>query len=118
MALDSPAGYPTAEEHLRHVQHALGSHHQPVWRARDGAPADNTNLIDPESGALRDVKWGRDGLGRLVWTFEGETYTKQYLPPMLHNLEATPEVLLAEMDYAGVDMAVLHTDPALGLLGC
>jgi len=52
--------------------------------------------------------------GRVVWTVEGEDYTKQFFPPNLRNLEYTPHSLIAEMDYAGVDVALLHTDPMLG----
>ena len=110
--LDSPQGYDSLAQKMRTVQSELGGHHQPVWRVRDRAPADNGTLVDPETSALREVEWTRH-LGRLAWKFDGETYTKQYLPPMLHNLECPPEVLIAEMDYAGVDLGILHTFPTL-----
>lgn len=111
--LDAQAGYSSLAEKMRAVQRELGGHHQPVWRVKDRARAENSVLIDPETGEFHKVIWGRDN-GRLVWTHDGETYTKQYLPPMLHNLEMPPEVLIAEMDYAGVDMAILHSSPHLG----
>lgn len=110
---DSPQGYGTVEARMRVLQTELGGHHQPVWRVRDRAPADNSTLVNPTTSELRDVEWKRH-IGQLVWTYEGETYTKQYLPPMLHNLECPPELIIAEMDYAGVDMGVLHTYPLLG----
>ena len=113
--LDSPAGYASLDEKMRHVQREFGGHHQPVWRVRDRAPADNSTLVDPDTGEPRELKWRRH-LGRLVWDYEGETYTKQYVPPMLHNLEFPPETLIAEMDYAGVDKAVFHHSPHLGML--
>mgnify|MGYP001125996687 CR=1 FL=1 len=106
--LDSPAGYATLDEKMREVQRELGGHHQPVWRVRDRSHADNGALIDPDTGRHRIVEWGRDALGRLVWSYDGETYTKQYVPPSLTNLESTSHGLVAEMDYAGVDVAVLH----------
>ena len=111
--VDAPQGYPTLEAKMRAVQAELGGHHQPVWRVRDRAPSDNSTLIDPETGELREVEWTRD-LGRLAWKVDGETYTKQYLPPMLDNLECPPEVLIREMDYAQVDVGLLHTYPLLG----
>ena len=77
--IDAPQGYPTLAAKMRAVQAELGGHHQPVWRVRDRAPSDNSTLIDPATGELRDVEWTRD-LGRLAWRVDGETYTKQYLP--------------------------------------
>ncbi len=113
--LDAAEGFPTHDEKMRAIQSEFSRHHQPVWRVRDRARADNDTLIDPETQRLRDIRWTRD-IGRLAWDYEGETYTKQYLPPMLHNLECPPEVLVAEMDYAGVDKAVLHQSPQFGVL--
>ena len=89
--MDSAAGYPAIEQKMQAVQQELSIHHQPVWRVRDRARADNSVLADPDTGALHQVTWGRDK-DRLTWTYEGETYTKQYLPPMLNNLEMPPSV--------------------------
>ena len=111
---DAQAGYPTLEEKMRIVQSEEGAHHQPPWRVRDRVPADNSTLIDPDTGELRDVIWTRDELGRLAWIFEGEMYTKVHTPPMLHNLESTPELMIAEMDYAGIEVGLIHTYPVLG----
>ena len=113
--LDSPAGHPSIEEKMRWVHDGIGLHRQPAWRVRDRAPVDNSKLVDLETGEKRDVEWTRH-MGRLAWIYEGETYTKQYIPPMLHNLECPPEVMLAEMDYARVDKAIVHTHPNFGLL--
>ncbi|MBI3942110.1 MAG: amidohydrolase [Chloroflexi bacterium] len=115
--LDSPAGFATVAEHMRYVQSSIGGHHQPVWRMRDRARADNSTIIDPANPTpmgIKDVNFRRDAADRLIWTYQGEDYTKQYLPPMLCNLEFPPEKMVAEMDYAGVDLAVLHTDTFLG----
>ena len=111
----SAAGYPSVEEKMGLFQRELGGHHQPVWRVRDRAPADNSVLVDPDTSQLREIQWTHYP-NRFAWTYEGEAYTKQYFPPMLHNLEFQPELLIAEMDYAGVDMAILHTSPHLGML--
>ena len=40
----------------------------------------------------------------------------EFLPPYLADLSHTPEMLVAQMDYAGVDWAVLHTDHVMGRL--
>ena len=116
--MDSPAGYPSAAEHLKWVQLAFATHHQPAMRIRDRAIADAGALLPgAQEGApdLPEVNLRVDRKkGRAVWTIDGEDYTKYWPPPNLRNLEFTPESLICEMDYAGVDAALLHTDPSLG----
>ena len=111
--MDLPQGYDTLEEKMRMLQSEYGGHYQPVWRVRDRKVFDNSVLVDPETGELRDIRWTRHN-GNIAWEYEGEVYAKQHTPPMLHNLECTPEVMLAEMDHAGIDMGVLHTYPTMG----
>ena len=111
--LDSAAGFPSLKDKLRYIQRQLGGHRIPIWRVRDRAPADRSTLLDPETYELHEVQWNSD-LGRLNWVYQGEAYSNQYLPPMLHNQEATPELLLREMDSAGVDIGILHPSPIFG----
>jgi predicted TIM-barrel fold metal-dependent hydrolase len=115
--IDSPAGHPNGEEHLRWVQVSYAGHHQPAWRVRDRAPASSAVLAPQgrsDLSRLPDVDFRVDSeRGRAVWTIDGEDYTKQYFPPNLRNMEFTPHSLIAEMDYAGVDVGLIHTDPML-----
>ncbi len=115
---DEKAGYADARDHLRWMQAEHAVHHQPAWRVRDRAPA-SSEAIAPEApgdwSTLPDVDFRVDRThGRVVWTIDGEDCTKQFYPPHLRNLEFTPDGLIAEMDYAGVDAALLHTNPMLG----
>ncbi len=115
---DAKAGYANATERLRWMQAEHAVHHQPAWRVRDRAPASSAAIAPTAPGdwsTLPDVDFRVDRVhGRVVWTIDGEDYTKQFYPPHLADLAYTPEGLIAEMDYAGVDIALLHTNPMLG----
>ena len=116
---DAAAGFDSAAEHLAWVQASHAGHHQPAWRLRDRAPASSAPLAGPDGvvdfDRLPDVDFRVDhDRGRVVWTVDGEDYTKQFYPPNLQHLEFTPHSLVAEMDYAGVDVALLHVDAMLG----
>jgi predicted TIM-barrel fold metal-dependent hydrolase len=115
---DSPLGYGSGDEHLRWVQRAMARHHQPAFRLRDRFEGPS-EILDPENGenlgCLPDLNFRLDkAAGRVIWDYKGETYTKHFYPPNLRNLEFTPHSLIGEMDYAGVDVALLHTNPMLG----
>ena len=114
---DDAAGFESEGEHLKWVQEAQGLPHQPAWRVRDREPASSDGLI-PEDyhnwSNMPDVNFRVDReRGRVVWSIEGEDYTKQFYPPNLRNLEFTPHSIISEMDYAGVDLALIHTNPML-----
>lgn len=116
--VDTPAGHTSGKAHLKWVQAAYSGHHQPAWRIRDRAEG-SSKVLAPESrctlSELPDLNFRADyKCGRMVWTYEGEDYTKQFFPPNLLNLEYTPESLISEMDHAGVDVTLLHTDTMLG----
>ena len=115
---DDPRGYASSEEHLRWVQAGHALHHQPAFRIRDRAPGPS-DVLAPEGrrglSQLPDVRFRiNHPRGRVVWNYEGEEYTKHFYPPNLRSCEFTPFSLNGEMDYAGVDMALLHTNPMLG----
>ena len=115
---DSPRGYASSEEHLKWVQASHAVHHQPAFRIRDRAPG-SSDILAPEGrrdlSNLPDVRFRiNHPRGRVVWNYEGDEYTKHFYPPNLRSCEFTPFSLNSEMDYADVDMALLHTNPMLG----
>ena len=117
-AADSLMGYDSVDEHLRWVQAGQASHYQPAFSLGDRSPGSSEVLAPGASDVLTglpDVDFRIDhAAGRVVWTVDGEDYTKHYYPPNLQGCAFGPDSLIGEMDYAGVDMALLHTNPMLG----
>ena len=63
---------------------------------------------NPGPGGALDVNFHPGNFGRLVWEREGETYYLSLYAPNMQNMESSPEFLIAQMDAAGVSMAVLQ----------
>ena len=112
-------GWADRSQMTRHRQLAVVGHAQQGWRVRDRAPADNSGLIDASRGggfdALRECNLRAAGHGRWEWTADGEDYAKQVYPPSISDMTYPPERLIAEMDYAGVDRALIHRTPYQGV---
>ncbi len=112
-------GFVDPQEFWRHLQLFMANRVQPCWRQRDRAPADASGLVDPSRpwnfAGLRDAQFRAGAHGRVEWVVDGEEYVKQVLPPWVNDFAYPPEVLVAEMDYAGVDRALLHRTPYMGL---
>lgn len=116
--VDHPAGHTTGKEHLKWVQASHARHHQPAFRLTDKAPA-SSEILAPNDNRdlsnLPDLDFRTDRtVGRVMWTVEGKDYTKHFFPPNLRNVEFTADSIIGEMDYAGVNIALIHTDPMLG----
>jgi predicted TIM-barrel fold metal-dependent hydrolase len=114
-APDTLAGHASVDDHMRLWQWGYALHHQPAFRVGDRAIGDSRLLLEEDNDGRRlaldrDFRVDHD-LERLVWTVDGDDYTKVFLPPNI--IEYTPGNLIAEMDYAGVDWALLHVDAAL-----
>ena len=117
--MGGPSGHPSAAEHLRYVQHTIMTHHQPVRRVSDNVVVSHQTLFDGKDTALDamyDVDFRGGGHGKFAWTSDGVDYLKQYLPPSMRDLESTPEYIIAQMDYAGVDRAVIQSGHLYGRL--
>ena len=118
--LDGASGFASAAEHLRYLQREMADHQQPIWRLRDRVVTGGSEMLsapdDRTLAGLTDVDFRSGGYGRFVWTVDGEDYAKQYLPPYTADLSHDPEMMVAQMDYVGVDRAVLHINPIMGLL--
>ena len=118
-SLRDMGGFASADDLRRHLQQAMAAHHQPVLRARDRAQIDDSGLTDesnwPSLSALKETGFHAGSNGRFEWTVDGEEYIKQYFPPSITDMSYSPDQLVAEMDYAGVEKALLHRTPYLGI---
>ena len=117
--LDTLAGHRSIADHLKVVQWGHARHHQPTIRLRDRALGTRSEaLIAPRGDPpwfLADANFRVDHTHhRVVWTVDGEDYTKHYLPPNLHDTAFDAASCIAEMDYAGVDAALMHVELMLG----
>ena len=118
-SLRGDGGFDDSDEFRKHLQLAIASHFQPIWRSRDRMTGDNSDLIDTRVDrgfdALKDVQFRATSHGRFEWTIDGEDYFKQYTSPSVRDMAYYADDLVAEMDYAGIDMALLHRIPYLGI---
>ncbi|HEY7034979.1 MAG TPA: amidohydrolase family protein [Thermomicrobiales bacterium] len=117
--LGERAGFASVEEHLATLQWAVRQHVQPTLRKRDNVRVSEPTLIRlPCEGrsSLTDVGFRVGKYGRVEWEANGEGLYLQYMPPLLSDMTAPPELLLAMMDHAGVRTAVLHNDSIYGKL--
>lgn len=113
------SGYASPEEHLRRIQRTMyGSINRPV-RKRDGAMVVEQTLWngkDPGPEGQREVSFRVGKFGRMEWTVDGEDLWVQYFAPSLENNTSSPDYIVAEMDYAGVDVGVLQNAGVYGFL--
>jgi predicted TIM-barrel fold metal-dependent hydrolase len=112
-------GHPTRDVHMKYLQRVIAGTVARTYRARDGAPADTKALIRAEDSGwsgLRDVDFRVGRFGQLEFTVDSEDYYTQYMPVGMQNLEAPPELMLAQMTYTGVDHAVLQAGGAYGAM--
>ncbi len=117
--MGGPSGHSSIAEHMKYVQLTLMFHHQPSLRTTDNVEVPEQMLVTPNEPSiegLTKVNMRGSDFGKFTWTVDSSDYTKQYLPPSLNQLEAPPELMIAQMDYAGVDKAVLQTGHVYGRL--
>ena len=101
-------------EHQYHVR----LHPQGIRRRRDNVRVADPLLAGERDGAswLPKVDFRIGKFGRVEFTHGGEDYYIQWMPPTLWDMSCPPEYVVAQMDYVGVDRAVLHHDRIYGRL--
>ncbi|MGQ0664645.1 MAG: amidohydrolase family protein [Pseudomonadota bacterium] len=110
-------GHPTRDLHAKYLQWSLARTVAKTFRQRDGAPADTRALYRQGAASwqdLNDVDFRVGKFGQLEFTVEGEDYYIQYMPVGMQEMQAPPELMLAQMTYAGVDRCILQAGGAYG----
>ena len=115
-----PLGEPGEVEaaRLAETQYHVRFHGQGVRRQRDNVMVPKPLLAGERDGISwqpdRNFRIGR--FGRVEFTHEGEEYYTQWYPTTMWDMSSPPEYMVAQMDYAGVDRAVLQHDRVYGKL--
>lgn len=114
------AGFPDAATHLLHQQRAMHMHgNQPYRRQSDSSIMTDRPLWDagdPSPAGRKNVDFRVGRFGRYEWGRGEDAGYVQFLPPWMDDLSMTPERLVAMMDYAGIQTAVLQNDHIYGNL--
>ena len=110
-------GHPTRDVHNRYLQRMITRTAASTFRTRDWARADTKALYrtdDAGWSGLTDVDFRVGRFGQLEFTHQGEDHVIQYMPVGMQDIEAPPELLLAQMTYAGIDHCILQTGGGYG----
>ena len=110
-------GHPNSRQHKLYLQRMLTRTIARTYRTRDGRRADTKALFrenDNSWNGLNDVDFRVGRFGQLEFTVDGEDYHIQYMPVGMQELRAPPELMLAQMAYAGVDHCILQAGSGYG----
>jgi len=114
-----PCGHPSIDVHLKYIQKNLTRPAAETFRVRDGVRVKPGLLFregDNSWAGLREVGFRVGRNGRLEFVHEGEEYAIQYMPVGMQTIEAPPEFMIAQMDYAGVDHCILQAGGGYGAM--
>ena len=117
--LGGASGYDSVASHMTYFQKEMCTPNPPVRRVRDHAIVEEPTLWDgkdPSVKGLSQVSFRVGRFGRIEWTKDGVDYYIYWMPPSLQEMTAPPELMLAHMDYIGVDKAVLQNGHPYGRL--
>lgn len=105
-------------DRLREHQYHLRFHAQGIRRLRDNARVDEPLLVGDGDGIswLPEVNFRISAHGRVEFTVDGEDYYIQWMPPGLWDMSCPAAYTVAQMDYVGVDKALLQADHLYGRL--
>jgi predicted TIM-barrel fold metal-dependent hydrolase len=103
-SLAGACGYSSVAEHMKIMQTHLAVRGPVVDRKGQDFTADE------------DVNFRVGRFGRLEWTKDGQDGFTQWMPASLQDMDAPPELMMGQMDYIGVDHAILYRGHVYGEL--
>jgi len=112
-------GHASRDLHRRYMQRVQTRPAAFVFRARDGRRVDAAALFragDNSWAGLTEVNFRVGRYGQLDFTVDGEDFYVQYMPVAMQEIVAPPELMLAQMAYAGVDRCVLQAGGGYGAM--
>ncbi|MBV9702626.1 MAG: amidohydrolase [Methylobacteriaceae bacterium] len=113
------SGHPSQAIHLAYMQKVQTRTVAKVFRARDGRNVGGSVLFeagDNSWAGLRAVDFRVGTYGQMDFTIDGDDYHSQYMPVGMQQIVAPPELMLAQMAYAGVDHCVLQAGWGYGAM--
>ena len=89
-----------------------------VFRIRDNVQVHEALMLGDADGEswMPHMDFRIGAFGRTEFTSGGEDYRIQWLPPTLRDSSVPPDLMIAQMDYAGVDKALIQHDHLYGRL--
>jgi predicted TIM-barrel fold metal-dependent hydrolase len=118
-AWEGACGHPSSEIHRKYIQKVQTRTAAMVFRSRDGKQVSGAALFrEGENGwsGLKEVNFRVGKFGRLDFTIDDDDYHSQYMPVGMQQIVAPPELMLAQMQYAGVDHCVLQAGWGYGAM--
>ena len=107
------SGFDSVAQHMQFSRH-IALHRSEGRRLDDNAPVVGGEWRDGED--LDGIDFRGGDYGRFLWTAGGYDYARYYLPPTARELDSPPEQVIAQMDYVGIDRAVVQAGHVYGRL--
>ena len=111
--LGGRCGFASVDEHMTFARDLM--FHRSVGRRLD----DNSLIVGRDwyrGQNTEDLNFRGGDFGKFLWTVDGVDHGRYYLPPTARNLDSPPEQINAQMDYAGIDRALIQAGHTYGRL--
>jgi predicted TIM-barrel fold metal-dependent hydrolase len=112
-------GHPSRAIHRKFMQKVQTRTSARTFRVRDGREMTGSFLYNDGDNSWAGLKHAdfRVGIyGQLDFTIGGEDFYVQYMPVGMQEIVAPPELMLAQMTYAGIDHTVLQAGGGYGAM--